>query len=60
MAQIRQAMGNIHEATQQNLASLRQAERAAHDLNELGRRLMALVGGKPGRAYPDTQTREQE
>jgi len=58
MAQIRQAMGNIHEATQQNLASSRQAERAAHDLDELGRKLVALVGGRPARAYPDTRARE--
>ncbi len=49
MAQIRQAMANIQEATQQNLASTRQAERAANDLNELGGRLVALVGtnGRP-------------
>lgn len=45
MVQIRQAMGNIHEATQQNLASTRQAERAAQDLNALGGKLLALVGG---------------
>ena len=44
MTQIRQAMANIQEATRQNLASTRQAERAAHDLDELGRRLVALVG----------------
>ena len=43
MSQIRQAMANIHEATQQNLASTRQAERAAQDLDQLGRRLLALV-----------------
>jgi methyl-accepting chemotaxis protein len=45
MAQIRQAMANIQEATQQNLASTRQAERAAQDLNALGTRLVDLVGG---------------
>lgn len=44
MTQIRQAMGSIHEATQQNLASTRQAERAAQDLTEQGARLLALVG----------------
>jgi len=44
MTQIRQAMTNIHEAVQQNLASTKQAERAAQDLNALGTRLLALVG----------------
>lgn len=48
MGQIRQAMLNIREATQQNLASTSQAERAAQDLNVLGGRLLALVGGRPG------------
>ena len=46
--QIRQAIGNIHEATQQNLASTKQAERAAQDLNALGGKLLALVGGNHG------------
>jgi methyl-accepting chemotaxis protein len=45
MTQIRQAMTSIHEAVQQNLASTKQAERAAQDLNGLGMRLLALVGG---------------
>jgi len=45
MTQIRQAMANIHEATQQNLASTKQAERAAQDLNALGTTLLDLVGG---------------
>jgi len=45
MTQVRLAMGNIHEATQQNLASTQQAERAAQDLNALGTKLLALVGG---------------
>jgi hypothetical protein len=45
MTQIRQAIGNIHEATQQNLASTKQAERAAQDLNALGAGLLDLVGG---------------
>lgn len=45
MTQIRQAIANIHEATQQNLASTKQAERAAQDLNALGTRLLDLVGG---------------
>jgi methyl-accepting chemotaxis protein len=45
MAQVRQAMVSIHEATQQNLASTKQAERAAQDLNVLGAKLLAVVGG---------------
>ena len=45
MGQVRQAMASIHEATQQNLASTKQAERAAQDLNALGTKLLALVGG---------------
>ncbi|HEU4722371.1 MAG TPA: methyl-accepting chemotaxis protein [Gemmatimonadaceae bacterium] len=44
MAQIRLAMGNIHEATQQNLAASRQAEQAARDLNALGAGLVTLIG----------------
>jgi methyl-accepting chemotaxis protein len=45
MEQIRQAIANIHEATQQNLASTRQAETAAQELHHLGNRLVQLVGG---------------
>jgi CHASE3 domain sensor protein len=45
MSQIRQAMASIQEAMQQNLASTRQSERAAQDLNAPGARLVALVGG---------------
>jgi len=45
MGQVRQAMGNIREVTQQNVASTRQAERAAQDLNALGTKLLELVGG---------------
>lgn len=44
MTQIRQAMGDIQEATHQTLTSTRQSEQAAQDLNELGMRLLALVG----------------
>ncbi|HEY0971114.1 MAG TPA: methyl-accepting chemotaxis protein [Gemmatimonadales bacterium] len=44
MEQIRQAIGNIHEATQQNLASSKQAEQAATELTQLGERLVELVG----------------
>jgi methyl-accepting chemotaxis protein len=45
MTQIRQAMASIQDATQQNVASTRQAERAAQDLNALGGKLLDLVGG---------------
>ncbi|HVR84453.1 MAG TPA: methyl-accepting chemotaxis protein [Planctomycetota bacterium] len=45
MAQIHQAMKNIHQVTGQNLASTRQAERAANDLNALGGRLKTLISG---------------
>ena len=56
MEQIRQAIGNIHEATQQNLTASRQSEQAAQDLTRLGARLTALVGttrGGAGRAEDD-------
>lgn len=45
MAQIHQAMRSINQATNQSLASTRQAERAAQDLNAVGLRLKALVAG---------------
>lgn len=45
MAQIHQAMKNINQVTTQNLASVRQAERAAQDLNALGTTLKDLVAG---------------
>jgi len=48
MEQIRQAVGNIHSATQQNLTASRQSEQAAQHLARLGERLIALVGGRPG------------
>lgn len=38
-------MTSIQEATQQTLASTRQAERAAQDLNALGTTLLVLIGG---------------
>lgn len=44
MEQIRQAIGNIHQATQQNLIASRESEQAAQDLTHLGERLSALVG----------------
>jgi methyl-accepting chemotaxis protein len=47
MEQIRQAVSNIHDATQQNLSASRQSEQAAQDLTRLGSRLVALVGGDP-------------
>lgn len=47
MEQIRQAIANIHEATQQNLTSSKQAEQAAADLSRLGNRLLAMAGGTP-------------
>lgn len=44
MEQIRHAVGNIHQATQQNLVSSRQSEQAAQDLTRLGEQLSRLVG----------------
>jgi methyl-accepting chemotaxis protein len=41
--QMAQAMHSINAATAQNLASTRQAERAAQDLHELARRLAAMT-----------------
>jgi methyl-accepting chemotaxis protein len=53
MTQVRQAMENIHAATQQNLSATKQAEQAAQNLNALGTRLLAIVGGDGrGRARP--------
>lgn len=45
MAQIHQAMRNISQVTNQNLASTKQAEQAAQDLNALGTRLKELLAG---------------
>lgn len=45
MAQIQQAMKQVNQAASQNLASTRQQERAAQDLNNLGRKLEELLGG---------------
>ncbi len=44
MEQIRQAIANIHEATQQNLTSSKQAEQAAGDLSRIGNQLVEMVG----------------
>lgn len=43
MTQIHQAMKNVNQVTNQNLASTRQAERAAQDLNRMGSRLKELL-----------------
>jgi methyl-accepting chemotaxis protein len=43
MAQIRQAIKNIDQVVQQNLAATRQTELAAKDLNQLGTQLAGLV-----------------
>lgn len=45
MAQVQQAMRDINEATTQSLASTKQAEKAAEDLNALGVRLKELLAG---------------
>jgi len=45
VSQIQQAMRNIHEVTQQNLASSRQSELTAQDLKILGLRLQELLSG---------------
>ncbi len=44
MDQIRQAIANIHDATQQSLTATRQSETAAQNLTELGTQLVGLVG----------------
>jgi methyl-accepting chemotaxis protein len=43
MSQIHHAMRNINQVTQQNLASTKQAARAAEDLNALGVKLKGLI-----------------
>jgi methyl-accepting chemotaxis protein len=45
MDQISAAMANIQQASSQNMASTRQVDEAARDLNELAGRLSVLVGG---------------
>ena len=45
IAQIRRAMHDINETTAQSLASTRQAEQAARDLDGLGHRLKRLLRG---------------
>jgi methyl-accepting chemotaxis protein len=51
--QIGLAMQNIQQASTQNMASTRQVERAAQDLNELARRLKALVAGSGNHGKAD-------
>ncbi len=46
MDQIRQAIANIHDATQQNLASSRQSETTSRNLTALGTQLVGLVGAR--------------
>jgi methyl-accepting chemotaxis protein len=54
MDQVALAMQNIQQASAQNMASTRQVERAAQDLNTLANRLTALVAGqKPALAPSD-------
>lgn len=45
MHQIHQAMKHINQASNQNLASTRQAEQAAQNLNHLGVSLKEMVVG---------------
>jgi PAS domain S-box-containing protein len=48
MAQIHQAMRNINQVTNQSLASTKQAERAAQDLDTLGTKLRSVLGNYGG------------
>lgn len=48
MDQVALAMDNIKQASVQNVAGTRQAETAAQNLHELGRKLGAMIGGKAG------------
>ncbi|HWP59042.1 MAG TPA: hypothetical protein VNL14_14210, partial [Candidatus Acidoferrales bacterium] len=43
MDQVALAMENIKQASAQNVAGTKQAETAAHNLNELGQRLKQMV-----------------
>jgi len=43
MDQIALAMENIKQAAQQNVSGTKQAEQAAHNLNELGQKLKEMV-----------------
>jgi PAS domain S-box-containing protein len=48
MDQIAQAMEAVRLASQQHVAGTKQAEQAAHDLNELGEKLREMVGRYKG------------
>jgi CHASE3 domain sensor protein len=52
MDQVALAMGSIQETSAQNMASTRQVEQAARDINELSGRLTDLVAASPNGAYP--------
>lgn len=52
MEQIRLAVGNIHQATEQNLTASRQSEQAAQDLTRLGEQLSKLVGSGAAPSRP--------
>jgi len=43
MDQVALAMENINQASTQNVAGTKQAETAAHNLNELGQKLKGIV-----------------
>jgi hypothetical protein len=45
MEQVTLAMGTIRQAVQQNVSGTKQAEQAAHTLNELGQKLKEMVAG---------------
>jgi len=48
MDQVALAMGNIKQASVQNVSGTKQAETAAQGLHELGQRLGALIGARTG------------
>ncbi len=43
IGQIRQAMRDVSQATQQTLTSIRQTERAVQELNAMGQKLKGLL-----------------
>jgi methyl-accepting chemotaxis protein len=52
MDQVALAMGDIDQASAQNVAGTQQVKATAQTLHELGQRLSSLVGGKANRAGP--------
>jgi len=62
MDQMTLAMQNIKQASTQNMAATRQVEESAHNLNELARRLMALVtvsaNGHFAKTHPSERIRK--